>query len=144
MVRLLPPEDRVKRSNMNILGVDFGTKRIGLAWMQTGLDIVLPFGVVERGSQNDVPDALLQCIKTEKITKIVLGLPYTLEDKSENQNTQRVREFAKKLADASGVLVVFTDERLTSFEADNMGGEASRDEKAAMAILHTYKDEQGM
>ena len=57
---------------MNILGIDFGTKRIGLAWMQTGLDIVLPFGVIERDSQKDVPDALLQCIKTEKIPKLFL------------------------------------------------------------------------
>tara|TARA_Y100001970_G_scaffold64570_1_gene82647 strand:+ start:225 stop:614 length:390 start_codon:yes stop_codon:yes gene_type:complete len=127
---------------MNILGIDFGTRRIGLAWMQTGLDIILPFGVIERGKSTGVPSELLERVKTENITKIVIGLPYTLEDKSENKNTARVRAFAKELEELSGVTVVFTDERLTSFEADTMGGEASRDEKAAMAILETYVDEQ--
>jgi len=33
--------------NMNILSIDFGQKRIGLAWLQSGIDVILPFGIVE-------------------------------------------------------------------------------------------------
>ena len=66
MVQLLPREDHQKNFNMNILGVDYGKKRIGLAWMQTGLDIILPYGLV------DSLDQLVKLIKKEKIDKLFL------------------------------------------------------------------------
>ncbi len=123
---------------MNILGVDYGTKRIGLAWMQHGLDVVLPFGLIETGERKKQIDDLARLIGQEKIDLVVLGLPLELETGEETSNTKRVREFAKLLQRECPVLVEFVDERLTSFEADQMGGEASRDEKAAMLILETY------
>lgn len=119
---------------MNILGIDFGTKNIGLAWVQEGLDVVLPYGVIPA----DNISQLYTLIKEEGIAKLVIGLPVTLEDGSENANTARVRTFGELLAQDTGLPVVYIDERLSSFEADTMGGEASRDEKAAMVILQEY------
>ena len=34
---------------MNVLAIDYGDKRIGLAWVQTGLDVVLPYGLITGG-----------------------------------------------------------------------------------------------
>lgn len=118
---------------MNILGIDHGKKRIGLAWVQSGLDVVLPYGVV-----NNV-DELVKLIKEEKIDKLVVGMPVGLDGK-ENKNTERVKEFVKELESKSKLKVEFVDERFTSAQADNMGGEASTDEKSAMLILQTYLD----
>jgi len=130
---------------MNILGIDYGTKNIGLAWVDTDLGIVLPYGVLrneERGTRNE---ELAKLIKKEKADKIVIGLPLTLEDGAENPNTKRVRAFGNKLEKLVDLPIEFIDERLSSFEADNMGGDltkgqtgASRDEKAAMIILQEY------
>lgn len=123
---------------MNILALDHGKKRIGLAWMQGGLDIVLPYGVIEG---DDKAEQIAKLIEEERIDKIVVGLPLSMESE-ENENTKRVRDFVQKLSELTKVPVEFVDERFTSKQADAMGGDASRDEKAAMVILQTYKDSQ--
>lgn len=120
---------------MNILGIDFGTKRIGLAWVDSAMGVVLPYGVVESGmsSVSDIADLVAQ----ERIEKIVLGLPLGLDGK-ENDNTRAVRAFGEKLKAASVVPVEFFDERFSSRQADSTPGDVSRDEKAAMIVLQDY------
>ncbi len=120
---------------MNVLGVDYGRKRIGLAWLQTGLDVVLPYGVAHSFEE------LVKLIKEEKVDKVVFGLPLTLEEMSENPNTKRIRKFADEIKKETGVEIDFADERLTTAEAMQMGGDATLDEKAAMLILQTYLEE---
>ncbi len=127
---------------MNILGLDYGSKRIGLAWMQSGLDVVLPFGVIGNSVNKAATiKELVAVIKSEKIDMVVMGLPFTLEDGSENAHTKRVRAFATELKKEIAIPIEFIDERLSSFEADEMGGAATRDEKSAMVILSSYKEQ---
>ncbi len=118
---------------MKILGVDYGKKRIGLAKAQSDVDVVLPFGIV--GSIEE----LVGVINKEAIDKIVLGLPIGLEG-GENRGTEEVKKFIKELEQKINTPIELVDERLTSKQADSMGGETSRDEKAAMIILQTYLD----
>ncbi len=125
---------------MNILGIDYGQRNIGLAWAQTGLNVVLPYGVIHHDNTESVPKALLERINEEGIDQLVVGLPYD-DDGNETAHTKRIRAFAKALQEQSGLELSFADERYTSAEADEMGGDASRDEKAAMLILQTYLDE---
>ena len=120
---------------MNILAIDYGKKRIGLAWMQTGLDIVLPFGTV-----NSLEETI-ELIKKEKIDKVIFGLPFDLKSIEENDNTKRIRKFAEKVKKETEVEIDFADERFTTAEAREMGGDARLDEKAAMLILQTYLEE---
>ncbi len=122
---------------MNLLGIDYGQKRIGLAWVQEGLDVVLPFGTIQKETKEAQLTALGDIIQKEKIDRVVFGLPLN-EEGEEAPNTKRVREFAAALAEKIQVDIVFEDERYTSHEADEMGGNASRDEKAAMLILSSF------
>jgi putative holliday junction resolvase len=124
---------------MNILAIDYGEKTIGLAWMQEGLDVVLPFGTLKIQDQREKIKEITALVASEHIEKIVVGLPLTLADGSENSNTKRVREFGAALYKQTHIPVVYVDERLSSFEADEMGGIARRDEKAAMVILKTFQ-----
>lgn len=121
---------------MNLLGIDYGKKRIGLAWAQVGLDVVLPYGIVNNF------DELTSLIKKEGIDKLVVGMPLGLDAK-ENENTKRVKEFAEDLKEKTNLPVEFVDERFSSHQADSMGGDVSRDEKAAMVILQSYLDSTG-
>lgn len=124
---------------MNILAVDFGTKRMGLAWMQAGLNLVLPYGIIEEGKQGKTrKQQLEQLLKDERIDRVVFGLPIHEDTGEETTNSKRVRSFVDSLA-CGGVDIVFEDERFTSREADTMEGDASRDEKAAMLILESYR-----
>ena len=118
---------------MNILAIDFGTKNIGLAWCETSIGAVLPYGIVK--DQN--LESLAKLINDERIEQIVVGLPVSLENK-ENTNTERVRRFAEELKNKVSCPLVFFDERFSSAQADRMGGDASRDEKSAMIILEDY------
>lgn len=115
---------------MNILAVDFGTKHIGLAWCDTAIGVILPFGQVKK-------DELAELIKKEKIDKVVIGLPIGLDGR-ENANTGRVREFAAELRKEIAAPVEFFDERFSSQAADRLAGDVSRDEKAAAIILEDY------
>jgi len=119
---------------MNILAIDFGQKRIGLAWLQPGIDVVLPFGVVA----HDVwQTALPKLIEEEGIQKVVIGNPLGM-DGGENMNTKRVQAFGEELASLVTIPIDFFDERFSSKQADAMGGTATRDEKSAMVILQSY------
>ena len=127
---------------MNILAIDYGSKNIGLAWVQAGLDVVLPFGRISAhsgaGEGRGGAEEIARVIKEEGVGLAVVGLPLGLDGK-ENENTKRARSFARELRLAAGIPVKLFDERFTSQAADRLGqGGASRDEKAAMAILEAY------
>ena len=122
---------------MNILAIDYGKKRIGLAWCDTAVGVVLPYGVIEIQDSRLKIKELSDLIKKERIQKVIIGLPIGL-DGVEKENTKSVREFAEVLQATETVSIELIDERFTSAEADRMGGVASRDEKAAMLILQAY------
>ncbi|MCF6276795.1 MAG: Holliday junction resolvase RuvX [Candidatus Magasanikbacteria bacterium] len=123
---------------MNILGIDFGTKRIGLAVKRDAVDVVLPFGVFEWEGEDEKIQEFAKLILKENFDKIVIGLPVGLESGEETKNSKKVREFAEKIKLKIDTPIEFADERYSSHEADEMGGEAYRDEKAAMVILQEY------
>jgi len=123
---------------MNILGVDFGTKRIGLSWVDTKLDLVLPYGIIAAQTEKEKIIELSELIATDRVDKVVVGFPLGLNSK-ENANTERVKKFIFQLQKHISVPVLLFDERFSSQAGDALGKEGvSRDEKAAMAILDGY------
>ncbi len=126
---------------MNILAIDYGKKKIGLAFAQTGLDLVLPLGQIAGSDDRLKREKIKRLVEERKIDKIIIGLPLGLKGE-ENDNTDRVRLFAEKLSALCGVETELLDERFTSRLADQMGGTISRDEKAAMVILQNYLDKK--
>src|SRR3989338_3535402 len=125
---------------MNLLGIDYGQKRIGLAWVDDGLGVVLPFGVLMNKKEMVLGD-LDQLVRDQRFGKIVIDLPLGL-DGSENANTAVVRQFGSSVSRVIHIPCDYMDERLTSQYADAMGVEASRDEKSAMVILQSYLDQR--
>jgi putative Holliday junction resolvase len=123
---------------MNILAIDHGQKRIGLAWVNTDLGVVLPYGVIKKQETNSKIQAIADVIKTEKINLLVIGLPVHSETRAETEHTKTIRAFAAELKKNTGIPVEFIDESFTTHEAKEMGGGATLDEKAAMIILQDY------
>jgi putative Holliday junction resolvase len=113
-----------------------------LAWCQTGLDVVLPYGKISEKNENDKLRKLAELITEEKIDKLVVGLPLGLKSE-ENNNTKKIRNFADQLKLLKKIEIEFVDERFSSHQADRMGGGgASRDELAAMVILQSFLDKK--
>ena len=122
---------------MNILAIDYGKKKIGLAYTQTDLDLILPMGQIGGSDGRVKRERIVEVIKSKNIGKLVVGLPLGLNGE-ENDNTKTAREFVEKLQKVIEINVEWVDERFTSRQADRMGGNVSRDEKAAMIILQSY------
>lgn len=122
---------------MKLLGVDYGEKRIGLAFSDTMLNMVLPYGVIKRPTILAQARELSAIITRDNIQKVVVGFPLS-QNGAENKNTARVQELAFELQKLTNVPTEFFDERFSSQAADARGGTVSRDEKSAMIILEGY------
>ena len=119
---------------MNILAIDFGTKNLGLAWVGSGVDVVLPYGCVDaKNWRVELPQLVLE----ERIGTVLVGIPYG-PDGEETKNSERVRSFIKELGSLIKVPIETIDESFTTREAQSMEGDASLDEKSAMLILTEY------
>lgn len=100
------------------LGIDFGTKRIGLA-VSSPIGTVHPRPRLDRlGGEADIV-ALVGLVREEGVTALVIGLPHHM-DGALSEMEQQARRFAEQLAEATGLPAFGTDERLTSAEADRI------------------------
>ena len=104
---------------MRIMGLDFGSKTVGVAVSDelgltaTGIEIV------RRDSPNKLRKTLARIealINEYNIDKIVLGYPVML-DGSEGEGVEKTKEFATMLHRRTNLEIIFQDERLTTVEA---------------------------
>ena len=130
---------------MRILGIDYGTKRVGLALSDATATIASPYRVLI--NDETLLNELALIIKEEEIKTIVLGLP-----KHMNNDLSATAGEAFKLEIELiklGVSVVMQDERRSTVEAERIMIEAGSNRKerkkqidalAATIILQTYLD----
>jgi putative Holliday junction resolvase len=133
---------------MRVLGVDLGSKRIGLAISDELGSIAFPAGVLEcRGRRRDIA-ALRILIEDRGIARAVVGLPIHMDGRR-GPEAEKALAFAQALHAAAGIPVDTLDERWTSQEAERlMQGTGRRrraqrqqgvvDELAASILLRTY------
>ena len=134
---------------MKVGAVDYGRKRIGLA-------VCDPLGISVRGlptiAVSGTPPAAVpavaRALREEGVERVVVGLPLH-DDGRESERSKEARAFAAALAKALAVEVVFHDEGLTTWEAEEAvkaTGERLRDAKrrgevdraAAVVLLRSY------
>ncbi len=94
-----------------IMGVDFGTTRIGLSLSDPLQIIAQPFRTLANQAQTIAE--ICQIIQNEGIGLVVVGMPYNLKGEK-GRKAQEVEEFIGKLAQATTVTVVHWDERFTT------------------------------
>jgi putative Holliday junction resolvase len=96
-----------------LIGLDLGTKTIGLAVSDLGRRIASPLTVIARKKFSGDVDALTRHMATHRPVALVLGLPINM-DGSEGPRAQATRAFARNLAVKIDVPIVFWDERLST------------------------------
>ncbi len=125
-------------SHKKYLGIDWGSKRIGLAIGDDETKIAVPFFVVENINK------VLNIIKDEDIQVIVLGKPLSIVNHELQITNESFNLFVDELKDKIKIPVKMIDERLSSKAADALVGDkktkAPRDTIAAMLILQNYLD----
>ncbi len=131
-----------------VIGLDLGSKRIGVAATDSLGLTAQPVMTLERRSRAQDLDALLALANEREAERFVVGLPLSM-DGSEGEAAVRARAFGERLAVHSGLQVDFQDERLTTTAANRVLLEAdlSRtkrrgavDRVAAALILQGWLD----
>jgi len=102
---------------MRTLAIDLGTRRVGLALSDEGGKLATPYEVVQVTSPQQATQRVLEVIRKEGVERIVLGLPLNLDD-SLGAAAKQTIEWGNRLADQIGKPVVYVDERLSSFDAE--------------------------
>lgn len=128
------------------LGLDVGTKTIGVARTDALGWMAHPVTTITRKGVNKDVEALLPLIQAHDIEVIVVGLPYEL-DGSEERSARLARQVGEALAERSCLIVRYVDERYSSVEAERRLIEAGASRKkrkevidqiAAVIILETW------
>jgi putative Holliday junction resolvase len=101
---------------MRCLGIDYGTRRIGLA-RGDELGLASPLPALVDAEPGKRWETLLTLIRRDRFTDLVLGYPYNM-DGSAGFKAKEVDVFAERLRTETGLPVHFVDERLTSHEAE--------------------------
>lgn len=130
------PPKKTKR----ILGVDFGTKKIGIAASDENGNFGLPKLVL--GNDRDLMQNLEKIIQEENISEIVIGESTDYKGK-ENPLMKAAREFARELEEKFNLTISFEPEFLTSHQAKSIQGKSKMtDASAAALILQSFLDKR--
>lgn len=134
---------------MRVLGIDLGSKRIGIATSDRSGTIATPYTVLTRcKSMGGDHRNIAKMVVEEEAEAVIVGLPLNM-DGSEGKAAKAAREEAARMATVVGVPVHVHDERLTTVEADrvlmeqNMNAQARRlvvDKVAAAVMLQSWLD----
>jgi putative Holliday junction resolvase len=143
-----------------VLGLDYGSRRIGLAISDAEAKIAFPAGVhLRAGLERDLA-SLRALVEERGVVRIVVGLPIHLNGRA-GPEAQAARNFARQLADTTGRPVEMLDERWTTLEAERAlrgaprrrararrrasavrGGRGEIDAAAATILLRTYLERE--
>ncbi|MBD2181738.1 Holliday junction resolvase RuvX [Aerosakkonema funiforme] len=144
-----PPHPRTPAFT-SALGLDVGSKRIGVAGCDRIGLIATGLTTIERKSFERDLEHLSQLVADRQAEVLVVGLPYSMNGTLGFQARQ-VQKFAQRVGKALQLPVEYVDERLTSFQAEEMLKEAKKspsrhkssiDRIAASIILQQWLDER--
>jgi putative Holliday junction resolvase len=134
---------------MRCLGIDHGTRRIGLAYGDE-LGVATPLPAIIDADPDKRWAALLEVCRGRRITDIVLGYPLNMDD-TIGPKAREAEALAQQLRDDLGLTVHLVDERLTSYEAESVTAKSKRreirasgtiDSRAAALILQDFLNQR--
>tara|TARA_B100001094_G_C18116115_1_gene764120 strand:+ start:888 stop:1301 length:414 start_codon:yes stop_codon:yes gene_type:complete len=129
------------------IGIDLGSKRVGLAISDKINMIASPYKTLTFKNEQDLLDQLRLIIVDFKVKSIVLGLPLNMNGEDSAQ-TKKVREF-KSVLSIFNLPIIFEDERLSSVSAKRSlvmqdiktgHNKSEIDKRAAAIILQQFLD----
>ena len=129
----LPIEDlpaRLQRE-ARLLGLDVGTKTVGLALSDVTRSIATPYETIKRTKFTADAKAIAAIVAKEGVGGLVIGMPFNL-DGSEGPRAQSTRAFARNLSAHVDLPMTFWDERLSTAAVERhlIEADASRKRRA--------------
>jgi putative Holliday junction resolvase len=131
-----------------VLGLDYGSRRIGLAVSDLEGQFAFPAGHLERKGLKSDLEALRRLIEERGVTRVVVGLPIHMNGRT-GPEADAARAFGAALARETGCKVDMLDERWTTLEARRRLRETRRrprpgelDAAAATLLLQTFLERE--
>ena len=124
----LPPH---LERDARLLGLDVGTKTIGMALSDVTRSVATPFDTIRRTKFTADAKTIREVVEKNQVGALVIGFPLNL-DGSEGPRAQSTRAFARNLAAHVAVPMVFWDERLSTAAVERhlIEADASRKRRA--------------
>ena len=117
-----------------IIGLDLGTKTIGLAVSDLLRNVATPLETIKREKFTKDAEKLLTVCDDRAIKGIVLGLPRNM-DGTEGPRAQSTRAFARNLNQKTNLMITFWDERLSTVAAEKALLEANTTRKRRSEVI---------
>lgn len=117
-----------------ILGLDVGTKTIGLALSDISFTIATPLETIRRTKFGKDVEVLRALVDKHKVGAFIIGLPVNM-DGTEGPRCQGVRQFAKNLDERLPLPTAFWDERLSTAAVERMLIDADRSRKRRAELV---------
>jgi putative Holliday junction resolvase len=117
-----------------LMGLDLGTKTIGVALSDSLRSVATPVETVKRVKFTEDAQRLLTLIKDRNVTGIVLGLPLNM-DGTEGPRAQSTRAFARNFEKFTALPIGFWDERLSTVAAERVLIEADMSRKRRAEVI---------
>lgn len=121
-------------SGKRLLGLDLGTKTIGVALSDVTRTIASSYETIARGKFTADATRLIKISAEQGVAGLVLGLPRNL-DGSEGPRAQATRAFARSFNKLSPLPILLWDERLSTAAAERMLIEADRSRKRRGEVI---------
>ena len=122
------------QSNNSLIGLDLGTKTIGVAVSDTILSVATPIKTIKRKKFSLDTDNLLEIISTKNCCGVIIGLPKNM-DGSEGPRAQSTRAFARNFSEKTELPITFWDERLSTVAAEKALLEADTTRKRRAEVI---------
>lgn len=110
---------------MRTLAVDLGARRVGLALSDAGGQYATPYDVLTVGSPAQAANEVAQVIEKEGVERLIVGVPINMDDSVGPAAREAVR-WGRAIAEKTGCPIVFVDERLSTFAADQVLNDRKR------------------
>ncbi|MCC6239761.1 MAG: Holliday junction resolvase RuvX [Phycisphaerales bacterium] len=123
---------------MRHLAIDFGLRRVGLALSDEGGRFATPHEVLQVTDPQQAIEPIIRLIAKEHIAQIIIGLPLNM-DGSIGAQARQVAQWSRQLHQQADVPIVFVDERLSSFDAQQQLNSRRR---SGEKLTHKKKKQQ--
>ena len=117
-----------------LMGLDLGTKTIGLALSDASRKVASPFDTIRRTKFQADADRLLTLAQEHEVGGFVLGLPLNM-NASEGPRAQATRAFAANLSKRTEIPIAFWDERLSTVAAERVLLEADQSRRRRAQVI---------
>lgn len=126
---------------MKYLGIDYGSKKIGLAVSDEGGSFAFPFLIFANTSKDISVDKILKIIKEKNIERVVIGESLNFKGE-ENKILKEAKSFIEKLKEKIDIEIYFEKEWLSTIEARRFQDRHDADDSAAAIILQRFLDKE--